>query len=161
MSQSDFSKLVDQNLTKALEKGDYEINGRDENWNNATPLMVNARTGTVYGLNLLLSKGASVNLKDDNEDTALHHAVINYDDPEKVKVLLDYGADKSIKNKDGKTALDIAIELGNRPKIVEVLKSYTPMPRVGGARRKKSKKSRKSKKSKKSKKSRKSRKSRK
>jgi hypothetical protein len=56
---------------------------------------------------LLLSAGASVEDKDKDGETALHHAA-GEGDPEVVKALIDAGANVNAKNKEGISALHMA-----------------------------------------------------
>jgi ankyrin repeat protein len=133
-----------------------DIDIKDSDWRDGTALMYQVAHGTVASMNLLLMRGANVNLQDSTGWTALHYAAF-VDDSEKTKLLLDNGAGKTIRNNNKETALDLAIAYKDK-NCIDLLKNYVPKSKVGGARRNKSRKSRKSKKSKKSKKSRKSRK---
>jgi len=76
---------------------------------------------------LLIAKGAQVNLKDFQGWTPLHHAV--WDEVfhkkrlEAIKFILEQGAKVDIKNDQGKTPLDFAIEKG-RDDLVELMQNY-------------------------------------
>ncbi|KIY99706.1 Ankyrin repeat domain-containing protein 2 [Monoraphidium neglectum] len=63
--------------------------------------------------------GASVDLLDNNKNTALHYAA-GYGQAESVRLLLDSGADKAAKNEDDKTALEVA-QLNEHTEVVELL----------------------------------------
>ena len=68
---------------------------------------------------MLFEKGADVNAKENDGNTALHWAsVLEY--AEIVKMLLAMGADVNVKNNKGNTALTQAIFFGHT-KIVEIL----------------------------------------
>ena len=69
---------------------------------------------------LLLARGAAVDARDGDGDTALHRAVL-YGAANAVDVLLARGADRRLKNRDGKTALDLATARGHAD-IVQRLK---------------------------------------
>ncbi len=78
------------------------------------PLMAIARsdqfssaTDRVAVAKLMIDKGANVNAKDPNGDTALHFAVA-YHRPEMVELLLANKANVNVANKEGKTPLNIA-----------------------------------------------------
>ena len=72
-------------LCVAISKGDSETAkkiieyGGDVNqtYNGMTPLMIASRYNNVEMIKLLLSKGASLNLKDEKGNTALKHAELS------------------------------------------------------------------------------------
>ena len=71
---------------------------------------------------LALDNGIDINIRDNNENTAL--IIASYkENIEIVKSLLDYGAEVNIKNNKGYTALILASYKGNIG-IVDLLKSH-------------------------------------
>jgi ankyrin repeat protein len=80
---------------------------------------------------LLLGKGASVNLRDTPEQfTALMFAAAE-GHVKVVRLLLEHGADPSLKDADGDTAESFATQKGH-PDVVEILKA-SPKPAPGAA----------------------------
>ncbi|EAY11548.1 ankyrin repeat protein, putative [Trichomonas vaginalis G3] len=71
---------------------------------------------------LLISRGADINIKDKDEKTALHHAV-EYGNQETAELLISHGANINEKDKDGNSALYYAAEI-NSEKIAELLISH-------------------------------------
>lgn len=69
---------------------------------------------------VLLEAGASPNVGDNNNNTALHYAA-GYGQADIVKLLLDHKADVSAKNEEGKTAKEVA-ELNEQKAVVALLK---------------------------------------
>ena len=74
--------------------------------------MLAAWNGFVQCVELLLDKGADVNISDCHGDTPLIHALDN-GSYECVKLLLDKGADVNVRNNDGNTPLIYAAEKGS------------------------------------------------
>ena len=60
----------------------------------------------------LINRGANLNLKDKNGDTALHLAVV-MGDTILIETLLESGADRTILNNNGQSPLDLALESEN------------------------------------------------
>ncbi|WP_264735341.1 ankyrin repeat domain-containing protein [Wolbachia endosymbiont (group A) of Rhinocyllus conicus] len=81
-------------------------------------LLIAAKGGDLNKVIGLISKGANVNVKDNNDDTPLHLAVGYLD---VVKYLISKGANINAKCKAGKTTLDIAT-YQKRGDVVEYLK---------------------------------------
>ncbi len=103
-----------------------------DNFGGNTALHFAAWFGNTESVNLLLSKGASIDTPNKFGDTALHLAAEN-NHPEVVKILLKNKADKNIKNTDdgngnkiSKTALDIAKEK-KYTDIVALLEEVNPL----------------------------------
>jgi hypothetical protein len=82
--------------------------------------MIATSEGDTDIVELLLDRGADINLQNEKGFTALMHALIN-GDTEIVKLLIDRGADIDLQNMYGETALDIAITKGNQ-KIIDILR---------------------------------------
>jgi pectate lyase len=76
-------------------------------------------------LELLLTKGADVSIKDDKGRTPLHIAAwyAAHDNPKMVELLLSKGADINAKDSSGKTALGYAVE-GGYTEIAEILRKH-------------------------------------
>ena len=74
-------------------------------------------------LNHLITRGATVDAQDKNENTCLHHAVIN-DSVQGVKFLLENGADSNVRNSEGKSPYQIALDK-NRRAIVSMIEKAT------------------------------------
>ncbi|WP_244642475.1 ankyrin repeat domain-containing protein [Phyllobacterium sp. 628] len=88
-----------------------------EGW---APLHTAAYYGPASVIDLLIAKGADVNMAGDYDKmTPLHMAASYGDDPAVVKALLKHGADKTAKTGSGKTALDLAAD---KPEIAKLLK---------------------------------------
>ena len=78
-----------------------------------TALMIAAYKGHTRVVGILLAVGANVDdifndAKDNDGNTALHHAAKRENNQEVVRQLLDAGADKNARNKDEKTAYEVA-----------------------------------------------------
>ena len=87
-------------------------------------MMMASYGGYTYGsyaevVKLLLAKGADINVKNSNGETALM-AASSRGNADVVKLLLDKGADINVKNSKGKTALAIAKDKG-KTEIVAML----------------------------------------
>ena len=82
--------------------------------------MYASSAGQIKTVRVLIEKGANVNAKDDDGDTALAYAAIRGASVNVIKELLNAGADVNIKNKGGKTAVVLAREQGKH-EIVELL----------------------------------------
>lgn len=76
-----------------------------------TALIKAAEGGSVERLELLLSRGASLELVDSSQDTALRTA-LNWSQPEAARFLASRGADLTAMNKYGETALEHAVSKG-------------------------------------------------
>jgi hypothetical protein len=95
-----------------------------------TPLHCAARKGNIKVAQLLLDRGAGVNLKNSKGWTPLHSAVY-FDSFRVARLLIAHGANRDIQNNEGKTAFEIAIEYQDRARRtfdakIKKLRSYTP-----------------------------------
>ena len=81
------------------------INAVDSN--GETPLLLAIKSGNADMANLLLSHGATPDLKNTAGNAPLHVAV---PDPELVKILLKYDAELDITDDDGNTPLHLAVK---------------------------------------------------
>jgi ankyrin repeat protein len=79
-----------------------------------TPLMYAAREGSMKAGQVLLDRGASVNLTDPDGATALVLAIINYH-YDFAAMLLDYKADPNIADSTGMAALFAAVDMNSLP----------------------------------------------
>lgn len=80
------------------------------------PLHLAAYSGRVDLIRMLLDRGAGLNLLDDNENNALHHATMNYNSSgaeATVEFLLSRGINSDIRNMQGNTALHYAADSGD------------------------------------------------
>jgi len=65
----------------------------------------------------------SVGFTNSNGWTQLHHAIYNYNTPDKIKELLDKGSDPNIKDKYGNTPMHLAALRNNHTALLELLKA--------------------------------------
>ena len=94
-------------VARALLKSGANVNAA--RCDGTTALMCAARKNSAEMVKILIDAGAWVFAKDSNKMTALHHAAMNTQNPEIIKILIEAGAqDSQILN--GKTALDLARE---------------------------------------------------
>ena len=113
--------LVENNL----EQDDFEIenpNLLDEN--NVSLLMKAAKAGNDWEVKQLLLSGADVNLKDNQNWTALMYAVRFQENTNVVKLLIDAGAQVDVENSFGNSAFIIAAYYNNNPEILNLLIKY-------------------------------------
>ncbi|XP_059158977.1 ankyrin-3-like [Physella acuta] len=106
-------KLGDVDIVNILLDLNADVNGV---YDNKTPLLT-ANHETV--IDLLVTRGAEVNYKDDDGMTALHHVVEN-NCFEKVKILVQNGADTNAQKLYGKAPLHLAT-LGGNIEIIQLL----------------------------------------
>lgn len=79
--------------------------------------------GNLDAVKMLVSVGADVNARGDQEATPLFNAVIG-EAPEVVSYLLESGADPSIPNGYNRHVLDYAKNVGALPSIVNLLEKH-------------------------------------
>ena len=96
-----------------------EVNAKASGW---TPLAVAAHRGHKEVAELLITKGADVNVKNQRGRTPLYDAAI-WDRKDIAKLLFDAGADVNAKDNDGKTPLDAAKE-ENKNEIADLLRKH-------------------------------------
>ena len=109
-----FQKLIENTLAGAARDGDLEAikqyiaEGADVNdlVFDMPPLTWAAMMGQTEAAELLLQRGANINGRNKDENTALHLAVF-LGRAETVELLLKNGADVNARNDDGATAIDI------------------------------------------------------
>lgn len=82
------------------------------------PLHTAAYYGPASMIDLLVSKGADVNVRGDYDGWTPLHMAAQQEDAAIVRTLLKNGADKTIKSSSGKTAAEMATD----PAIAELLK---------------------------------------
>jgi ankyrin repeat protein len=97
---------------QALIKKKADVNWRNPDLFNQTPIFPAAYGPHPEILRVLLKAGANVNAQDDDGETALHRAA-HYGYVETAQVLLEFGADKNLKDKWGNTPLMSAQAQGN------------------------------------------------
>lgn len=85
-------------------------------------LRVAAHNGDTEKVERLLKRGANIEARDDNGQTALIHAARN-GNTEIVGLLLKRGADTEAENDHGQTALMIATDLGEK-EIADLLREF-------------------------------------
>lgn len=111
MSPLDWAAIYNNiSLIRALIKNGMSPN--TTNQNRTTPLMRAAGLGNNQAIKILLEKGADIQAKDKNGNTALTWAVLEHDFPKTIKLLLQHGAKVDEKNHDGITPLMWAAALG-------------------------------------------------
>ncbi|CAH1266889.1 TNKS [Branchiostoma lanceolatum] len=81
----------------------------DDGTKRRTPLHWAALNGHHETVSVLLTAGADVNVRDNQEDIPLHYAA-TWGHPKCAEVLLQHGADTAIRNREGLTAEDIAAD---------------------------------------------------
>ena len=94
-----------------------------------TPLIYAAGTARHQCVELLLNNGAgsTINVRNQDGNTALHEAVRCHGLPDIIEPLLNYGADPFIKNNNNKTAIDLAKDLAkdyNRSYVLEIIQRH-------------------------------------
>ena len=100
-----------ESFLQRLETNPIGVESRDAK-QKASPLIWAVRTGNQVGCEVLLSKGADVQVQDRDGNTALHHAAL-MGRLELLGFLLFAGADPEAVNKRGQTALHLVTTAGN------------------------------------------------
>ena len=83
-----------------------------------------AKSGNDWEVKQLLLAGADVNLKDNQNWTALMYAVRFQENTNVVKLLIDAGAQVDVENSFGNSAFIIASYYNNNPEILNLLIKY-------------------------------------
>lgn len=120
---NDLSNL--EKLINLLLENKIDINGKNKN--GETPLMMAFDNKNI--IQLLLSKGADINLTDNKGNTTLHFAALGQ--PEKLKLLLENGVNPNLKNKNKKNAYEYLISNLNKAskkttECISILYNLTP-----------------------------------
>lgn len=90
----------------------YDLNINDQNNNGFTPLHIITQKGNLEIVNLLIDKGALLDIKSNYGNTALHYAIQNkYEDVS--KLLIDKGADVNIVNNQNVYPIHRAIDISS------------------------------------------------
>lgn len=119
--------LAMNGINHAFQEGSGLLNNQDEDGNSA--LIIACATEQAPVANLLINKGADVDLANNAGETALMHAVAHGDE-KTVELLIAKGANVNAQNADGKTVFDFAQEVANKD-ILKLLekkkeKSFSP-----------------------------------
>lgn len=105
-------------VTELIAKGE-NVNGKDENYSNITPLFLAVGNGNLQIAEMLLNFGAKANARDSEKQTPL----MRLDDdatPELVRLLIKHGAKINVTDKKGKTVLLHAVEYA-KPEVLREL----------------------------------------
>ncbi len=141
MSKEDIRKFVRNNKEgspsdtiavwdKMLRDGRIpHVNVQDTTYFNYTALIYQAIYGTEEGMEWLLTRDPPANpdIKDiEFGYTALIYAVMDDNNPAKVRILLEYKADRSSTDNYGDIALSYAKKNNIDPAIIDLLENYYP-----------------------------------
>jgi len=83
------------------------VNGKDENYNNLTPLFIAVENGNLEIVQMLLNAGAKVNVRDKSRQTALMRLDIDAT-PELIDLLVRHGVKLNLSDDEGNTAINLA-----------------------------------------------------
>lgn len=106
-------------VVSLLESG-ADVNARDADYMNATPLMVAMGKNDLELTELLLEAGADINAIDENGDPAINWAAY-YGLTDQVKLLLDHGASAQLVGHGN--ALDIAMRRGHQELVLALVEN--------------------------------------
>ncbi|MEP6900855.1 MAG: ankyrin repeat domain-containing protein [Actinomycetota bacterium] len=110
-----------EEVKNLIAKGE-NVNLKDENYNNITPLFLAVENGNAEIAETLLNFGAKINAKDDNKQTPLMR--LDEDaSAELVNLLINHGAKVNLFDKDGSNALVLAAR-SVKPEVLQVLIDY-------------------------------------
>ncbi|EGX53860.1 hypothetical protein AOL_s00004g519 [Orbilia oligospora ATCC 24927] len=108
------TKLSDEGIVRLLLANDADIGTSANGWDDVTALMVaSAYRRSRSIVEVLLNRGADVEVKDPGGETALSWAV-RMEKQDIIQLLVKHGADKTVVNHEGKTPLTYALESKNR-----------------------------------------------
>jgi ankyrin repeat protein len=96
------------------------VNQKDENYNNITPIFLAVENGNVELVEILLNFGARINARDDNKQTPLMRLDSDAS-AELVRLLLGRGAKANAVDADGNTPLISAAENSASAEILQIL----------------------------------------
>ena len=109
----------DMKQLSALLAGGADVNAKDSEYSEITPLFIAVEEGNVAAAELLLEFGAKVNARDDNNQTPLMR--IDEDaSPELLDLLFKYGANADLEDRAGNNALISAARSAD-PEILKIL----------------------------------------
>jgi ankyrin repeat protein len=91
-----------------------------KNSNQETPLLLGAKFGHFKIVDLLIARGAKLNIQDRNNRTPLHYAA--WISEKVARLLIEKGADVNLKSKLGETPLFIYIYLGKKEMVEFLIK---------------------------------------
>ena len=106
-----------------IDKGS-NVNLKEQNGLQGTPLMYATSTGNVQLCKLLIEKNTKINAIDINKDHALNWATY-YGHVSIMSLLLENGADLYLQSKHG-TAIDVAYRLWHNDSVANVFRKYIP-----------------------------------
>ena len=110
------SEMIGDIWTEIIKSKIYQISDID------LDLLIKVLWGTPKDIELVLSKGANINLHTENNYTPLMMASV-FNDIEAVKFLIERGADVSVKNDDGQTALSLAAKNSDIEKMTLIIEN--------------------------------------
>jgi Carboxypeptidase regulatory-like domain/Ankyrin repeats (3 copies) len=109
----------DSDLVRELIAQGENVNGKDDNYDKITPLLVAVEYGNVEIVQILLDAGAKVNARDDEKQTPL----MRLDDdatPELIEILLRHEAKINLTDDHNNTALILAAQRA-KPEVLKAL----------------------------------------
>ena len=117
-------------LTRAVDNEDLDevrnliargenVNGKDEEFDNVTPIFIAVENGSLEMTQTLLNAGAKVNVRNRNKQTALMQ-LDGEATAELVNLLVNFGAKLNLSDNDGNTALNLAAE-NTSTEVIEAL----------------------------------------
>lgn len=117
--------IKDENIKQilALLSVGVDVNEREKNYSENTPLHLAIEVGNVKILKLLLNAGAKVNSKNNWDRTPLGYALVDNYKVELLKTLVDAGADVNETGDFGQSALHFATS-ANDVELIEYLLSW-------------------------------------
>jgi ankyrin repeat protein len=124
MILTDFDKALISNdipgIVRMLDEDPAIVNQRDDKGRTPIDLAVSRSSPEV--VELLIQRGADINMREDVYGSTPLLQVVARDRKEIAEILLRHGVDIAMKNNAGETAYDYAVALG-RTEIAEMLRS--------------------------------------